>query len=404
MPIVAKLLSAQVCPTRVLPPLFVPLQPVIAASMGKHFSPIELDNIHQWKSESCSPLGIHRRLVADRRRKRLAGPDLTTVRRHVKGKTFKRAAAEVRGRKRALSDKNLATLDRVRGQLITKVDGDREVTWAEVMAKARAPKVCPSTVAKYMKDKFGVQARPPRLKPYRETIDEAERKRICNRLRKLPGSYWQNLHLIMDNKKWPCPRSVRGQRFAKKMRVRRHLRKRSEGLKKGFTKPDKRKHRVNLQSVNVCAGIIKGKVRVWHYLGGPWCGDSAAALYKDIVAPALRKHHGNKRRFTSLEDNDPTGYKSTAAKNAKRALNIIPIEFPTYSPDLNPCDYSLWEELENRMAKQKAPKHETMDGFKARLRRTALAIPEGVIRKMIGSMVWRTQSVYDNDGGHIPRD
>ena len=61
--------------------------------MGKHFSPIELDNIHQWKSESCSPLGIHRRLVADRRRKRLAGPDLTTVRRHVKGKTFKRAVA-----------------------------------------------------------------------------------------------------------------------------------------------------------------------------------------------------------------------------------------------------------------------------------------------------------------------
>ena len=56
------------------------------------------------------------------------------------------------------------------------------------------------------------------------------------------------------------------------------------------------------------------------------------------------------------------------------------------------------------MAKQTAPKHETLDGFKARLRRTALAIPEEVIRKMIGSMVWRTQSVYDNDGGHIPRD
>jgi len=53
LPIVAKLLSAQVCPTRVLHPLLVPLQPVIAASMGKHFSPIELDNIHQWKSESC---------------------------------------------------------------------------------------------------------------------------------------------------------------------------------------------------------------------------------------------------------------------------------------------------------------------------------------------------------------
>ena len=126
-------------------------------------------------------------MLADRRRQRLAGPDLTTVRRYATGKTFKRAAVEARGRKRALSDKNLATIDRVREELITKADGDREVTWATVMAKARAPKVCPSTVAKHMKDKFGVQARSPRLKPYRDAIDEAERKRICNCLRKPPG-------------------------------------------------------------------------------------------------------------------------------------------------------------------------------------------------------------------------
>ena len=113
LPFVAKVSSAQARLTRALPLPFVSFSFVVTASMGKHFSPIELDNTHRWKSESCSPAGIHRRLVADRRRKRLAGPDLTTVRRYVKGKTFKRAAVESRGRKRVLSDTNLAAIDGV---------------------------------------------------------------------------------------------------------------------------------------------------------------------------------------------------------------------------------------------------------------------------------------------------
>ncbi len=56
------------------------------------------------------------------------------------------------------------------------------------------------------------------------------------------------------------------------------------------------------------------------------------------------------------------------------------------------------------MAKQKAPNNETLGGFKARLRRIALAIPKGVVETMLGDMVSRTQAVYDSDGGTIPRD
>ena len=127
-------------------------------------------------------------------------------------------------------------------------------------------------------------------------------------------------------------------------------------------------------------------------------------LYNKVIAPALATHHGKKRQYNILDDNDPTGHKSNVAKDDKADLKIIPIEFPTYSPDLNPCDFSLWEEVANRMAKQKAPNNDTLDGFKARLRRTALAIPKGVVEKMLGDMVSRTHAVYDSDGGHIPRD
>ena len=79
-----------------------------------------------------------------------------------------------------------------------------------------------------------------------------------------------------------------------------------------------------------------------------------------------------------LEDNDPTGFKSKVAIDAKATLRIKPIEFPTYSPDLNPSDFSLWREVESRMAAQTAPKTEAAIGYKARLRRTAMAIPAGV--------------------------
>ena len=78
--------------------------------------------------------------------------------------------------------------------------------------------------------------------------------------------------------------------------------------------------------------------------------------------------------------------------------------FPTYSPDLNPCDFSLWEEVESRMAKQKTPTREPVVAFKARLKRTATAIPESVVRKMLGGIKSRAQSIYDKDGGHISRD
>ena len=56
------------------------------------------------------------------------------------------------------------------------------------------------------------------------------------------------------------------------------------------------------------------------------------------------------------------------------------------------------------MATQKPPANESLVAFKARLRRTALSIPKAVIAKMLASMKERSQQVYDNNGGHIPRD
>ena len=43
----------------------------------------------------------------------------------------------------------------------------------------------------------------------------------------------------------------------------------------------------------------------------------AKVLYEGPIMDTLRKHCGNKRSHTVIEDNDPTGYKSNTAKAAK---------------------------------------------------------------------------------------
>ena len=49
------------------------------------------------------------------------------------------------------------------------------------------------------------------------------------------------------------------------------------------------------------------------------------------------------------EDNDPSGYKSGKGNQAKRDLRIKTVEWPRYSPDLNPLDFSFWKQLNRRM-------------------------------------------------------
>ena len=62
--------------------------------------------------------------------------------------------------------------------------------------------------------------------------------------------------------------------------------------------------------VNVCAGIINCRVRVWEYLPKTWNGEVAASLYRGAIATALKKCRGEKDKYRILEDNDPTGFRS----------------------------------------------------------------------------------------------
>ena len=60
-----------------------------------------------------------------------------------------------------------------------------------------------------------------------------------------------------------------------------------------------------------------------------------------------------------MEDNDPTGYKSSAAQAVKEELGITVMSLPPRSPDLNVLDYALWNAMNRRLRAQESKFHPT---------------------------------------------
>ena len=90
---------------------------------------------------------------------------MTTVRRFLKGETFKRSGVEPRGRKRRWSAATLAAMARKSNELLVKTDGVQEMTWEEIIRKLRVPKGDASTAIKHMQKAFSIKRRHPCLKP-----------------------------------------------------------------------------------------------------------------------------------------------------------------------------------------------------------------------------------------------
>ena len=375
--------------------------------MGKHLSAAERDLMRELVAKKKLAPEVHAKLVAARRRRHQPPLDITTVRRHMRGTTFKVGVLETQGRKRVYSKRAVLKMNKTRQQLIKTIGGDREVHWKEIVKQARVAKAHPTTTARaFTREGIAVARRVPRHKPLRGPEHLQEREQQCKQWKYLSRTYFTDkVDLIMDNKMWKVPGTLRAKKFLSQRKVRFHLRTPSEGLSPGFTKPCTRKHRLNTGGqLLVVAGIIGCRVRVWHYVEGKWNGTVAANTYANVLKPAIVRYRGEKGRSTALEDNDPTGYKSKLAKAMKASLGIQCLNFPRYSPDLNPLDYFVWEEVESRMQKNAPPGVESVDDFKKLLRRTALAVPESVIRKGVADLVPRVQWCAANGGLDIPWD
>ena len=159
-----------------------------------------------------------------------SGPDLTTIRRVLRGTTRKRGGVETRGRKAKLTPVKLRSLEAARRRLIKEAKGESEVHVSDVMKAARVTGVCKSTVSKRLSETFGVKWRAPRAEPLRGMADQKERVDMCQKWKRLPNNYFTDqVHAIIDNKVYEIPTYARARVYAKGSRVRGHLRTRGEG-------------------------------------------------------------------------------------------------------------------------------------------------------------------------------
>ena len=375
--------------------------------MAPHLTPAELDFIQEKERLGKDALDIYAVLKSRRQKKGIAAPHITNFRKLLKGKTYKRNRTETRGRKTKFTKRMVYKMNAVRKSLIKKAENEREVRWRDIQKSARAPKAHRTTLLKSFKRcGLNVAARAPRLKPQRTKAHKDERCRWARAFAHKPCSYFQkDIDMIIDNKKFDVPTTERARKYMKSLRVRFHLRTPAEGVLDGFTKPGRKKNRMNTGAcASVCAGISNGRIVLWHYLPKRWTGQAAADLYSDVIYPSLCKHRGEKRSYKLLEDNDPTGYKSNKAKQMKESKHIKAMPFPRHSPDLNPLDFSLWSEIERRVLDRAPKKVETVAAYKARLRRAALDLPKGLVMKAVGSMPKKIKEVRDAKGGSIKSD
>eukprot|EP00975_Prorocentrum_lima_P009519 2025149-Prorocentrum_lima.AAC.1 len=71
--------------------------------MAPHLSARELDQIRQFTAAGATPVQVHKKIVAARRRARQPPVNLTTIRRAIAARTHQAGAPERRGRKRLLT-------------------------------------------------------------------------------------------------------------------------------------------------------------------------------------------------------------------------------------------------------------------------------------------------------------
>ena len=139
--------------------------------------------------------------------------------------------------------------------------------------------------------------------------------------------------------------------------------------------------------------------------GKQWSAKTAAELYTGPIAKKLNAVFPTRTKFTVLEDNDPSGFKTKLGQDAKRTAKVTTFDIPKRSPCLNVCDYFLWSHVNRRMREQErswpTSKKETRDDFLKRLRRTALATPRATVQAAVGDMKRRCMRLLAAGGGNI---
>jgi transposase len=291
--------------------------------------------------------------------------------------------------------------------LLKKANAEEEVTAAMVKEKAGVP-YCEKVIRTAFK-KHGKPFRKLREKPILTEEDVEKRFKFVKKHAQHEKSRWVKMpHAVIDNKKFSLYLDRKARRYAAQRTVRGAYRDGKNAVKPYLVKP-KATLKYPVKGAIVTAGVINGRIRFWHVVKGRWNANKAVHMYAELDKvlcksfPALATKANAK--WVILEDNDPAGYKATAAVAEKRKLGMKVMELPPRSPDLNCLDYSLWSRINKKLrAQEKAfppQKKETKDECLKRLRSAALGLPTAVVKDAQMSMKRRCTEIRAAKGGLI---
>lgn len=314
----------------------------------------------------------------------------------------KRAPRPV-GRPPALTGAKVDRIVALLERMVTAADASEEVTMDMLMRRGRL-KVSKRVVANALHSR-GYRFRDLRQKPILTPDDVAERYAWAKKYARKSREWWlQAVHVHLDNHVFKVATTGKGRKLLAKRRVRGVYRTKGKSLKSAHVKPGAKQHlSLGAKGILKAGGIGGGQVLVWHTIAGTWSGSEAAALYGNVVLPAVRARYPRTRRFCILEDNDPTGNQSKKGIQAKRDAHLEVLHIPKRSPDLNVMDYAVWAEVERRMRAQEkkwsVSKAEARTAFARRLDRTARGLSKEFIDKSIMDLQRRTKRLLDAEGG-----
>ncbi len=309
------------------------------------------------------------------------------------------------GKPQKISEKLYKKMEKVYHKMLREAP-NKEVT-PEMVKDRMGLDCCAKTVSRAFWD-HGVYFRPLYEKPDLSPEDVKERREWAAAHKHRSAAQWNKyLHAVIDNKVFPVYATGKFRAYDAQRKKRGAYRSRRRILTRGYIKPSMSlKQNTGQRSIIVTCAIGAGKVLMWHVTEGRWNGESAAKMYTGPLRRALqRKYPTVKGKFRVLEDNDPSGYKSTKGKDAKAAAGIQELSLPKRSPDLNPLDFSLWAQVNKLMRQQEQSwpksKRETRAAYAARLRSTAMNLPKEYITKIIGAIAGRCQQLHDAKGNYF---
>ena len=317
----------------------------------------------------------------------------------------KKWAPGKRGHPKALSKRDVDKLVRVVKEAVRRSRCRYEVTLAMVKKKAGC-RACSRTLRTELA-KRRIKFRRLRSKPLLTKADKAARRAFALAYKGKTEAWWlRHINLHHDVKNFPVYMNKAGRGIAAQREVRGVYREPGQGLDEAYVvAPKGTRYHTCVKSVRVGGGVNATGVCLWEELKGRWNGAAAANLYEGPIHRSLARTCPAKRKFRVLEDNDPTGWKSSKGVAAKKRARIEVFAIPKRSPDLNVMDYAIWKAVSRRMRKQErrfpANKVESKAAFVERLKRTAKALPATLVRRSIVDMRRRCQRLHAAKGGHI---